>query len=48
MEGSSRASRMKALGMPSWMARRLACDSGVCGEVVMMPATGGTSLGTAS
>ena len=48
MVASSRASWMKALGTASCTALRFTCDSGVWGTVVMIPATRGSSLGSAS
>ena len=48
MSESSRTSRMKALGALFCTARRLTWDSGVWGTLVMMPATRGRSLGSAS
>ena len=48
MSSSSSASRMNALGTPSCTARRFTCDSGVWGTLVIMPATRGSSLGSAS
>ena len=37
---------MKALGTLFWMARRFTWESGVCGIVVIVPATRGKSLGS--
>ena len=39
---------MYALGTLSCTARRLTWESGVCGTVVMIPPTRGSSLGSAS
>ena len=48
MAGLSRASGMKAFGILSWAARRLMCESGVWGTVLMIPATRGNSFGSVS
>ena len=44
----ARALGMKALGILSWAARRLICESGVWGTVLMIPATRGNSFGSVS